>query len=227
MLPATSCNLAPTSAGARTLTAVYGGTAGYAGSSAAGVTHTVTPVVNFAGATATGTGTATATVSGAGCTFTAAQFIAVAPLAAPAGVNFPHGLFDFKVGGCGAGATATVQVTFPQALPAGTQYWKYGPTPGPVAAHWYALGAGAPNNLVMTANTATFTISDGGMGDDDLSANGVIVDQGGPGFVAAATSPATVPALGELALLMLSALLLLTAAGTMRRTAVANAARRR
>lgn len=216
-LPATSCNLAPTSAGARTLTAVYSGTAGFAGSNAAGVAHTVTPVVIFSAATATGTGTATATVTGAGCTFTAAQFIAVAPLVAPAGVNFPHGLFDFKVGGCGSGATATVQVTFPQALPAGTQYWKYGPTPGPVAAHWYALAAGAPNNLVMTATTATFTITDGGLGDDDLSANGVIVDQGGPGFVAAQAAGTPVPTLRDGLLLLLSLLLTLTAAGALRR----------
>jgi len=212
-LPATSCNLAPTSAGSKTLTAVFSGTAGYLGSTSAGVAHTVTPVVSFIGSTATGTGTATATVSGAGCTFTAAQFIAVAPLVAPAGVSFPHGLFDFKVGGCGAGATATVQVTYPQAVPAGSQYWKYGPTPGPVAAHWYALAAGAPNNLVMTSTTATFTITDGGLGDDDLTANGVIVDQGGPGAVAVAAAEALpVPTLRDALLLLLAAALMLCAA---------------
>ncbi len=216
-LPATSCNLAPTSAGSKTLTAVYSGAAGFAGSSAVGVAHTVTPVVNFSGATATGTGVATATVTGAGCTFTTAQFIAVAPLVAPSGVNFPHGLFDFTVGGCGAGATATVQVTFPQALAPGSQYWKYGPTPGPVAAHWYALAAGVPNNLVMTTTTATFTITDGGLGDDDLLANGEIVDQGGPGFVAAPVAEAIqVPTLNELGLLLLSALLMLAGLGAMR-----------
>lgn len=226
-LPATSCNLAPTSAGGKTLTAVYSGAAGFTGSSAVGVAHTVTAVVNFSGPTATGSGTASATVSGAGCTFTTAQFIAVAPLAAPAGVNFPHGLFDFKVGGCGSGATATVQVTFPQALAAGSQYWKYGPTPGPVAAHWYALGAGAPNNLVMTATTATFTITDGGLGDDDLQANGVIVDQGGPGFVAAAVAGALpVPTLSQWRLLLLSALLMLLGFGAMRRFTRGGAVRR-
>jgi hypothetical protein len=32
-----------------------------------------------------------------------------------------------------------------------------------------------------TVPTATFTIHDGGLGDDDLATNGTIVDQGGPG----------------------------------------------
>jgi hypothetical protein len=33
----------------------------------------------------------------------------------------------------------------------------------------------------IVGNTATFTITDGGIGDDDLVANGTVVDQGGPG----------------------------------------------
>jgi hypothetical protein len=65
-------------------------------------------------------------------------------------------------------------------------YWKYGPTPGPIAAHWYALDAN--NNINLTGSTATFTIDDGGLGDDDLTVNGTIVDQGGPGAI---TTPVT------------------------------------
>jgi hypothetical protein len=30
-------------------------------------------------------------------------------------------------------------------------------------------------------NVITITLTDGGLGDDDLSGNGIIVDQGGPG----------------------------------------------
>ena len=226
-LPATSCNLAVTSAGAKTLTASYGGDANFAASSSAGVGHTVNPVVSFNGPTATGSGAGSATVSGSGCTFTTAQFIPVAPLSAPVGVSFPHGLFDFKVGGCGPGATATVQVTFPQAIPAGSQYWKYGPTPGPVAAHWYALGAGAPNNLVMNANMATFTITDGGLGDDDLTADGVIVDQGGPGIPGGQVGEvAAIPTLGGWGLLLLTGLLMLGFFLTMRASNLAGTQRR-
>jgi hypothetical protein len=104
------------------------------------------------------------------------------PAPAPAGVSFPDGLFQFSASGCSG--TVTVTATFPTAFQAGEQYWKYGATPGPVPAHWYALGAG--NNVVLAGNTATFTIADGGLGDDDLVINMQIVDAGGPGFVAQA-----------------------------------------
>jgi hypothetical protein len=58
----------------------------------------------------------------------------------------------------------------------------------------------------IVGNTATFSITDGGLGDDDLLANGTIVDQGGPGLGGGAA--AAVPAssgwmLATLALLML------------------------
>ena len=215
-LPATSCALSPTSAGAKTLTATYGGDASFAGSTSAGVAQGVTAVTTFSGPTATGTGTAAATLSGAGCTFTAAQFVAVAPLAPPPGTSFPHGLFSFRIGGCGAGGTATVKVDYPQALPAGAQYWKYGPTAGQPADHWYALSAGAPNNASLSGASATFTLVDGGDGDDDLAPNGEIVDQGGPG--APDSGPAAViPALGPRGLLALAALVALAGFAVLKR----------
>jgi hypothetical protein len=67
-------------------------------------------------------------------------------------------------------------VTYPAALPAGTAYWKYGPTPSNSAAHWYSLAA-----AIINGNTASFSVTDGGEGDADLTANGVIRDPGGPG----------------------------------------------
>jgi hypothetical protein len=75
----------------------------------------------------------------------------------------------------------TVTAVFPTAFGAGEQYWKYGPTPGPVAAHWYALGGA--NSLTLVGNTATFTIADGGLGDDDLAINTSITDAGGPSLL--------------------------------------------
>jgi hypothetical protein len=36
-------------------------------------------------------------------------------------------------------------------------------------------------SAVIEGNTVSFTITDGGLGDDDLSANGSITDPGGPG----------------------------------------------
>ena len=57
---------------------------------------------------------------------------------------------------------------------------------------------------VVNGATVTFSITDGQIGDDDLTANGTIVIQGGP----AAVAPSVIPTLGSalpcaLALLLL------------------------
>jgi uncharacterized repeat protein (TIGR02543 family) len=156
----------------------------------------------FTGPTATGTGDATATVSGGGdtCGFTRSQFVAVSsvPAAPPAGYGFPHGLFDFALANCAPGGAVTLTIAYPTALPAGAVYWKYGPTPGNASPAWYEM----PANIA--GNTATFTITDGGLGDDDLTADGAIVDQGGPG----APGTADIPTLSEWAMLLMMGLLL-------------------
>ncbi len=94
-------------------------------------------------------------------------------------------------------------VNYPEQLAAGTQYSKYGPTPSIAAATRYIL----PSNVA--GSTVTFTMTDGGRGDDVLSANRTIVDQGGQAVqpVAIAAPPVTVPALhppmiAQLALLL-------------------------
>ena len=185
-----------------------------AGTSAASATVSVTPsavVTTFSGPSPTGTGTITASFSGGGpaCTFSVTRLIPVtgdsaSPPAgsAPAGVSFPHGLFLFTTTGCTPGSTITMTMTYPSALPSGTQYWKYGPTPGNASPSWYVLPAS------IAGTTATFSITDGGLGDDDLTANGTIVDQGGPGSGGGGlTGSQPVPTLGEWALLALMALL--------------------
>jgi len=79
----------------------------------------------------------------------------------------------------------------------GTQYWKYGPTLANTATHWYPILMGDNDG----DNVITITLVDGGLGDDDLVANGVIVDQGGPGvptytltYTAGANGTITAPA---------------------------------
>lgn len=139
---------------------------------------------------------------GAGCGFAASRFVPAASVApaAPTGVAFPHGLFDFATAGCAAGATLHFTITYPAPLPPGTRYWKWGPTPGNAAAHWYELPA------TISGNTVRFSITDGGLGDDDfaLGPNGAVQDAGGPGvpMVSGATA---VPTLSPWALLLLAA----------------------
>jgi hypothetical protein len=187
----------------------------------------ITPKTTYTGPTATGSGTASASVSGGGvsCGFTKSVFIPVSggagspSVAPPTGYTFPHGLFDFIVSNCTPGTTVNLAVTYPQALPAGTVYWKFGPTPTPSldpvrdpnagpTPHWYQIPA------TITGNVATFQIVDGGLGDDDVTANGTIVDQGGPGFPGAGT--AAIPTLGQWGLMLLAGLLGILAMGAIR-----------
>jgi hypothetical protein len=170
---------------------------------------------SFSGPSATGTGTITASFTGDGlaCAFDAPQFIPAppgsppVPPTSPGGVAFPQGLFAFSTSGCAQGATLSFTITYPQPLPAESVYWKYGRTASNTAPHWYVLPA------TIVGNTATFTIVDGGLGDDDLLPNGAIVDQGGPGVGAP-----EIPTLGERALGLLALLLIASGAWALRRS---------
>ena len=84
---------------------------------------------------------------------------------------------DCSLRGLAPGATAVVTVTLPDNLPAGSQYWKYGPTAANPADHWYQIPMGDNDG----DHVITITITDGGDGDDDLTANGSITEPGGPG----------------------------------------------
>jgi hypothetical protein len=177
------------------------------GTGPASASVAVTPAFrSYSAASPTGTGTITASFTGGGgtCAYSTAQFLPPppgsgrVPPTAPPGVVFLQGLFDFTAAGCTAGSTLQFTVTYPSALPAGTQYWKYGPTPDNASPHWYVLPA------AITGAVVTFSITDGGLGDDDLAINGTVVDQGGPGIPLAA---ANIPTLGEWAMLLLVVLL--------------------
>lgn len=150
-----------------------------------------------------GTGTITATLSGggAGCGFDTSRYLPASEMTTPlAGVSFPHGLFDFKTTGCDVGSAITVELTYPTAIPAGAQYWKYGPQPNK-APSWYAYPAS------FGSNTVTYTLTDGLTGDDDLVANGVIADPGGFGVAQASAEAVPVPSQSEWMLALLALLL--------------------
>jgi len=159
-------------------------------------------------------GSATAVLSGGGpsCSLVSPAFVAASG-SLPPGVSFPDGLFQFQASGCTGSVTLTV--TFPTAFAAGVQYWKYGPTPGQASDHWYTLGAA--NGLSLAGHVATFTIADGGLGDDDLSVNGTIIDAGGPSLAAVAPQSAIpAPMFDSRSLAALIALLALCGAAALR-----------
>ena len=124
--------------------------------------------------TFTGTGTAVLSTDAGGVRDLAARGL---PGGAP-DLVFGHGLFSFT--GCclAPGSSATITISLPSAVPAGAQYWKYGPTGSDPFNHWYQMPMGSNDG----DNVITITLTDGGPGDDDLVANGEILDQGGPGW---------------------------------------------
>lgn len=173
------------------------------------------PITSYTAPSATGSGSITASLTGggAGCGYTISQYIplvghAVSPPVgtAPEGTSFPHGLFNFTTSNCAASATQSFTITYQQALQPGTVYWKYGPTAGNISPHWYQLPA------VIVGNTVTFSITDGGLGDDDMTTNGTIIDQGGPGV---SGSTLSIPTLSEWTLLSLTGLMGLCGIGAM------------
>lgn len=200
----------------------WSGACGGASCTLSGVTGPRSVVATFAGGasktltipTATGTGEAGVSVAGGGeaCGFSAARFVPVGSVATPppATTTFPHGLFEFALTRCAAGGAVTLTVRYPGALPAGAAYWKYGPTPGQASPHGYRWP-----QATIAGDTVTFTLTDGGLGDTDLAANGTIVDPGGPAVAAVAE----IPTLSEWARLMLLGLLVGMAGWTLRRQA--------
>jgi hypothetical protein len=166
---------------------------------------------SFSGPTATGTGVASGSFvgGGVGCGFVTADLIdappgvaPVPPTEPPGGWVFPHGLVAFEIDGCTPGAALDFTITFPQPLPPGSVVWKYGPTPSDPTDQWYQLPA------VIAGSVVTYSIVDGGLGDGDLAANGMVVDPSGPAF---GVSAASIPVMDWRGLGAL--LLLLAAAG--------------
>ncbi len=184
----------------------------------AAVNLSVAPILSVSGPNPMGSGTITATVSTSpsGCGFTQSQFTTVPPTAAataPAGVRFVYGLTGMTIAGaCGNGSTASFTLQYPNALPANAQLWKYGKTGANTTDHWYQLSAA--NNVIISGNTVSYSVTDGGLGDDDYTVNGSIVDPVGLGVPYGA---AVIPTLSEWSMMMLSALLALGTFIVMRR----------
>ncbi len=97
---------------------------------------------------------------------------ALPPEVTQSNLKFPDGFFSFNITGLTDGDNVTLTITLPTAVPDDAQYWKYLPTSG----EWQEI----PWTRI-SSNTISITLKDGGLGDDDQSANGTIVDPGGLG----------------------------------------------
>ena len=136
-------------------------------------------VNTFTGPTSTGTGNATISFTGGGlqCTFESVNFVPVnstAPSNPPQDFVFPHGLVDFTLTGCIPGSTVDITIEYPSRLFIHSVYFKFGSQTNGATPVFYEFPA------TLNGNTAQFSITDGGLGDDNLIADGTISDPSGP-----------------------------------------------
>lgn len=92
--------------------------------------------------------------------------------------EFPYGIFAFNISGLNRGQGVDLTITLPQDLPYTSQYWIYGKTAESTILRWYQVQPGSNDG----DNVITLQLQDGGAGDDDQTANGIILNAGGPGF---------------------------------------------
>ncbi|WP_109508612.1 choice-of-anchor U domain-containing protein [Nocardioides speluncae] len=97
--------------------------------------------------------------------------------APPPGVLLPYGVIGFTVT---ADPTATVTLTFPEGDEPLTAYRKFGSTEADPADHWYDFAWDGTTGATPAGNVVTLHLRDDQRGDDDLTANGVVVDPGAP-----------------------------------------------
>lgn len=137
---------------------------------------------------------------GANCRLAEPPQVMAAPGTPRPGAVVPHGLLKLNTDGCDAGALVTVRLTYPNDLPSGAEYWKWGRTADNTTQHWYRIPATLQGRIV------SFVLRDGGLGDDDLLANGRVEDPSAlvlPAAVGGGT-PAAIPSLSEWAVALLS-----------------------
>ena len=99
-----------------------------------------------------------------------------------------YGLIDMQIKCHAVGGIALVTIYLPDPAPQGYKWYKYGPNKG-----WYDFSDYAAFNLDRTQ--ITLTLTDGGIGDDDNIADGMIVDPSGLGVVST-PSPTPQPSSG-------------------------------
>jgi predicted extracellular nuclease len=137
---------------------------------------------------------------GANCRLAEPPQVMAAPGTPRPGAVVPHGLLKLNTDGCDAGALVTVRLTYPNDLPSGAEYWKWGRTADNTTQHWYRIPA------TLQGRVVSFVLRDGGLGDDDLLANGRVEDPSAlvlPAAVGGGT-PAAIPSLSEWAVALLS-----------------------
>jgi hypothetical protein len=95
--------------------------------------------------------------------------------------DFPMGLIDFQVKTDMIGGTVTMTVYLAEAAPDDYHWYKYNAVAGVWTNYSEEIGPNGEKGAVFNEarDQITITLVDGGMGDDDGIANGIIVDPAG------------------------------------------------
>jgi hypothetical protein len=115
------------------------------------------------------------------------------PEDSPWWVEFPYGFFEFSIAGLAPGNAVEVNIYIHDGEEQNT-YYKYGPTPdNPNDDQWYKFKFDdqTQTGAEFNGNVITLHFADGQLGDDDLTANGTILDVGGPGVVDSGSGDST------------------------------------
>jgi len=98
---------------------------------------------------------------------------------APLNVRFSYGFFEFTINGVNIGGPVAVTLYFPSGVNFDT-YYKFGLTSANKTKHWYEFLYDSQTGAEIDGNVIKLHFVDGARGDDDLTANGKIVDVGAP-----------------------------------------------
>jgi len=111
--------------------------------------------------------------------------------------DFLMGLIDFQLKTDTIGGTVTMTVYLPEAAPEDYHWYKYNADTGVWTNYSEETGENGEKGAVFneTRDQVTLTLIDGGMGDDDGIANGIIVDPSG--LAAAASGLAATGGIGS------------------------------
>ncbi|WP_343733985.1 DUF4347 domain-containing protein [Acidovorax sp.] len=202
------CTITPTgvltflTAGTCTINADQPGNGSYLAATQVTRSFAVVAVLSVSGPVPGMVGVGTATLSGGGatCTLNPGATSFMTPVGLPGGLTLPHGGFEFLATGCPGSVTLTL--SYPDPLPAGVQFWKFGPaTAGAGASVWFAWSGAT---LSPDRRTVSYIVTDNGIGDSN-SAVGSISDPFAPAFFVGPA--AAIPVNHPWALAMLAAVL--------------------
>ncbi len=152
-------------------------------------------------------------VSGGTFTQAAAYDPASMPAGLDAGLALPYGVLATTIT-VAPGGQAVLTVTLPARIVQSYRLYKFGSEAGQLTPHWYEITKHAKVTGFKDPNTVyTVTLTDGGFGDADGLANGVIVDP-----QAIVQDPSAIPTLGEWAVILLALAMVLLAVRRLRET---------